>query len=87
MNAKSNKISTQARKRITSHDFKFLIIPKNAWKPNAFIVKTNKNNPLKLFANAKPKTPNKGIKLKEAAKPKKSEIKEILAAFFCSNFA
>lgn len=50
--------------------------------PNAFIVKTNKNNPLKLFANAKPKTPNKGIKLKEAAKPKKSEIKEILAAFF-----
>ncbi len=55
--------------------------------PNAFIVKTNKNNPLKLFAKAKPKTPNKGIKLKEATKPKKSEIKEILAAFFCSNFA
>lgn len=74
------------RKRIISYNFKFLIIFKNGWKLNVFIVKINKNNLFKLFVKVKFKIFNKGIKFKEAVKFKKSEIKEILAVFFCFNF-
>lgn len=63
-----------------------MIIFKNVWKLNVFIVKINKNNLFKLFVNVKFKIFNKGIKFNEVVKFKKSEIKEILVVFFCFNF-